>query len=83
MVVMLDRPLVAGFHQIGAAWGPPIVETFEQGKTIFFPGDSAERVYFLLKGAVKLSRFHQAKGETTVALLRERALLTSGCKMYR
>jgi global nitrogen regulator NtcA len=53
---------------------PPVVETFERGKTIFFPGDPAERVYFLLKGAVKLSRVYQGGEEITVALLRENSV---------
>jgi global nitrogen regulator NtcA len=53
---------------------PPVVETFERNKTIFFPGDPAERVYFLLKGAVKLSRVYEAGEEITVALLRENSV---------
>ena len=44
------------------------------GKTIFFPGDPAERVYFLLKGAVKLSRVYESGEEITVALLRENSV---------
>jgi len=40
----------------------------------FFPGDPAERVYFLLKGAVKLSRVYEAGEEITVALLRENSV---------
>jgi CRP/FNR family transcriptional regulator, global nitrogen regulator len=66
-----DRPLAAVFRQLGSGTFPPVVETFERGKTIFFPGDPAERVYFLLKGAVKLSRVYEAGDEITVALLRE------------
>jgi len=51
-----------------------MVETFERGKTIFFPGDPAERVYFLVKGAVKLSRVYEMGEEITVALLRENSI---------
>jgi len=47
---------------------------FERGRTIFFPGDPAEQVYFLLKGAVKLSRFYQTGEETTVCLLKEQSV---------
>nr|WP_199329244.1 global nitrogen regulator NtcA [Coleofasciculus sp. FACHB-1120] len=59
---------------MGGGAFPPVVETFERGKTIFFPGDPAERVYFLLKGAVKLSRVYEAGEEITVALLRENSV---------
>ncbi|MBD2742963.1 global nitrogen regulator NtcA [Coleofasciculus sp. FACHB-1120] len=74
MVVTQDRPLAAVFRQLGGGAFPPVVETFERGKTIFFPGDPAERVYFLLKGAVKLSRVYEAGEEITVALLRENSV---------
>lgn len=53
---------------------PPVVESYERNKTIFFPGDPAERVYFLTKGAVKLSRVYEAGEEITVALLRENSV---------
>ncbi|MEM9137818.1 MAG: global nitrogen regulator NtcA [Cyanobacteria bacterium P01_F01_bin.42] len=53
---------------------PAATENFERGKTIFFPGDPAERVYFLLKGAVKLSRVYESGEEITVALLRENSV---------
>ena len=53
---------------------PPMVESYERSKTIFFPGDPAERVYFLTKGAVKLSRVYEAGEEITVALLRENSV---------
>jgi CRP/FNR family transcriptional regulator, global nitrogen regulator len=69
--VTQDQPLATVFRQIGGNSFPPVVEVFERGKTIFFPGDPAERVYFLLKGAVKLSRVYEAGEEITVALLRE------------
>ena len=51
-----------------------MVEVYERNKTIFFPGDPAERVYFLSKGAVKLSRVYEAGEEITVALLRENSV---------
>ncbi len=69
-----DRPLSLVFRQMGGGAFPPVTETFERGKTIFFPGDPAERVYFLLKGAVKLSRVYEAGEEITVALLRENSV---------
>ncbi|NJN23893.1 MAG: global nitrogen regulator NtcA, partial [Acaryochloridaceae cyanobacterium RL_2_7] len=53
---------------------PSGTEKFERGKTIFFPGDPAERVYFLLSGAVKLSRVYESGEEITVALLRENSV---------
>ena len=53
---------------------PPVVESYDRNKTIFFPGDPAERVYFLTKGAVKLSRVYEAGEEITVALLRENSV---------
>jgi CRP/FNR family transcriptional regulator, global nitrogen regulator len=74
MVVTPDKPLSAILRQIGGPAFPPVVELFERGKTIFFPGDPAERVYFLMKGAVKLSRVYEAGEEITVALLRENSV---------
>jgi len=74
MVVTKERPLATIFRQIGGGTYPPVIETFERGKTIFFPGDPAERVYFLVKGAVKLSRVYEAGEEITVALLRENSV---------
>ncbi|GAB4353834.1 MAG: global nitrogen regulator NtcA [Cyanophyceae cyanobacterium] len=71
MAVSSEQSLATVFRQLSGGGFPPIVETFERGKTIFFPGDPAERVYFLLKGAVKLSRVYEAGEEITVALLRE------------
>ncbi len=69
-----DQPLASVFRKICRGSLPPLVETFDRGKTIFFPGDPAERVYFLLKGAVKLSRVYEAGEEITVALLRENSV---------
>lgn len=65
-----DRPLAVVFRQMSNGV-PAAVEVFDRGKTIFFPGDPAERVYFLLKGVVKLSRVYESGEEITVALLRE------------
>lgn len=74
MVALQDKPLANVFRQLGGGAFPPVVETYERGKTIFFPGDPAERVYFLMKGAVKLSRVYEAGEEITVALLRENSV---------
>lgn len=71
MPAISDRSLSSVFRQLSGSGYPPVVETFDRGKTIFFPGDPAERVYFLVKGAVKLSRVYEAGEEITVALLRE------------
>jgi CRP/FNR family transcriptional regulator, global nitrogen regulator len=73
MVALQDRPLSSVFQGLGGTI-PPVVETFDRSKTIFFPGDPAERVYFLKKGAVKLSRVYEAGEEITVALLRENSV---------
>lgn len=71
MPLSVDKPLAVVFRQLsGDSFSPP-TERFDRGKTIFFPGDPAERVYFLVKGAVKLSRVYEAGEEITVALLRE------------
>ncbi|MFM7441247.1 MAG: cyclic nucleotide-binding domain-containing protein, partial [Snowella sp.] len=69
-----DKPLTAVFQRLGGGSFPPVVEAYERGKTIFFPGDPAERVYFLLKGAVKLSRVYESGEEITVAMLRENSV---------
>jgi CRP/FNR family transcriptional regulator, global nitrogen regulator len=74
MLLMTDKPttpIASMFRQIGGSSYPLVIESFERGKTIFFPGDPAERVYFLQKGAVKLSRVYEQGEEITVALLRE------------
>ncbi len=49
-------------------------ETVERSKTIFFPGDPAERVYLIKRGAVRLTRVYESGEEITVALLRENSL---------
>jgi CRP/FNR family transcriptional regulator, global nitrogen regulator len=74
MLTITEKPLTVMFRQMSGAAYPPVVETFERGKTIFFPGDPAERVYFLQRGAVKLSRVYEQGEEITVALLRENSV---------
>jgi CRP/FNR family transcriptional regulator, global nitrogen regulator len=74
MVTISEKPLAVMFRQMSGAAYPPVVETYERGKTIFFPGDPAERVYFLQRGAVKLSRVYEQGEEITVALLRENSV---------
>ena len=49
-------------------------ETVDRSKTIFFPGDPAERVYLIRRCAVRLSRVYETGEEITVALLRENSL---------
>lgn len=67
-------PIADIFRTFAGGSLPPVVESYERNKTIFFPGDPAERVYFLTKGAVKLSRVYEAGEEITVALLRENSV---------
>ena len=55
-------------------------EMVERSKTLFFPGDPAERVYLIRRGAVRLSRVYESGEEITVALLRENSLF--GCLLY-
>ncbi len=74
VTTVADRSLITVFKQLGGSQYPPVLETFDRGKTIFFPGDPAERVYFLAKGAVKLSRVYEMGEEITVALLRENSI---------
>ena len=49
-------------------------EMVERSKTIFFPGDPAERVYIVKRGAVRLSRVYETGDEITVSLLRENSV---------
>ncbi len=49
-------------------------EMVDRAKTIFFPGDPAERVYLIRRGAVRLSRVYESGEEITVAMLRENSL---------
>lgn len=69
-----DQALSDVFRKLSGGAFPPVLETFDRGKTIFFPGDPAERVYFLISGAVKLSRVYETGEEITVALLRENSV---------
>lgn len=68
------KPVSELFRALSGGGLPPTVDVYERNKTIFFPGDPAERVYFLTKGAVKLSRVYEAGEEITVALLRENSV---------
>ncbi len=74
MVAVPSSPIADMFRSFIGGSLPPVVESYERNKTIFFPGDPAERVYFLTKGAVKLSRVYEAGEEITVALLRENSV---------
>jgi CRP/FNR family transcriptional regulator, global nitrogen regulator len=74
MVVIQEKPLATVFQSVLSGSCTPTIESFDRNKTIFFPGDPAERVYFLIKGAVKLSRVYEVGEEITVALLRENSV---------
>jgi len=74
MIATSEQPLADVFRQLSGGAFPPVIESYERSKTIFFPGDPAERVYFLVKGAVKLSRVYEAGEEITVALLKENSV---------
>lgn len=74
MIGTVQSPIDVISRHIGRGTLPPATETFERGKTVFFPGDPAERVYFLISGAVKLSRVYESGEEITVALLRENSV---------
>lgn len=74
MVAVPSSPISDMFRSFAGGTLPPVIESYERNKTIFFPGDPAERVYFLTKGAVKLSRVYEAGEEITVALLRENSV---------
>lgn len=74
MAVASNTQTAEMFRAMASGGFPPMVEIYERNKTIFFPGDPAERVYFLSKGAVKLSRVYEAGEEITVALLRENSV---------
>ena len=53
-------------------------EMVERSKTIFFPGDPAERVYLIRRGAVRLSRVYESgeeiKHQRDYSLLKEQQL---------
>ena len=72
--VLQNKPLTAILRHINEEDYSSNIELFERGKTIFFPGDPADKIYFLLKGAVKLSLVYEAGDEITVALLRENSV---------
>ena len=72
--VLQNKPLTAILRHINGEDYSSNIELFERGKTIFFPGDPADKIYFLLKGAVKLSLVYEAGNEITVALLRENSV---------
>jgi CRP/FNR family transcriptional regulator, global nitrogen regulator len=74
LVLTTDHRLGVLFQKLESGQAPPVVEHYDRGKTIFFPGDPAERVYFLVKGAVKLSRVFDNGEEITVSLLRENSV---------
>ena len=74
MVATPTSPIADIFRTLSGSSLPPVTDSYERNKTIFFPGDPAERVYFLTKGAVKLSRVYEAGEEITVALLRENSV---------
>ena len=74
MEVVHNESLANVYRQISSSGFTSTTEPYDRGKTIFFPGDPAERVYFLTKGAVKLSRVYEAGEEITVALLRENSV---------
>ena len=86
--VLQNKPLTAILRHINGEDYSSNIELFERGKTIFFPGDPADKIYFLLKGAVKLSLVYEAGDEITVALLRENSVfgvfsLIAGQKLDR
>ncbi len=43
MVAAPNKPLANVFRQLSGSAFPPVVEAYDRGKTIFFPGDPAER----------------------------------------
>ena len=53
MVVTQDQPLANVFRQLSGGAFPAVVESYERGKTIFFPGDPAERVLFFVERGCK------------------------------
>ena len=46
-------------------------EMVERSKTIFFPGDPAERVYLIRRGAVRLSRVYESGEELSLIHISE------------
>ena len=66
----INRTLMEVFKSLDGS----TTEMVERSKTIFFPGDPAEKVYLIRRGAVRLSRVYESGEEITVALLRENSL---------
>jgi CRP-like cAMP-binding protein len=50
------------------------IETFDKEEIIFAPGQRAERIYFLLKGTVKLSTSKASGREISLVLLPEQSM---------
>ena len=69
-----SEPKTRTLHDVILGLDGATTEMVERGKTIFFPGDPAERVYLIRRGAVRLSRVYESGEEITVALLRENSL---------
>ncbi|MBE9168620.1 cyclic nucleotide-binding domain-containing protein [Pleurocapsales cyanobacterium LEGE 06147] len=65
LVTVLKKFLI---HQKGIEFYKT-VKTFAAGETIFSPEKPTERIYFLLEGAVKLSRIDRAGKEIPLILL--------------
>ena len=53
---------------------PLAVQTFDRGEIIFAPGQSAEQIYFLLEGTVKLSTDKRSDPKISLILLPEQSL---------
>ena len=51
-----------------------IHKIYESSETIFLPGDPANKLYFIRKGAVRLSRINEDGEEITVDFLKEKTL---------
>lgn len=71
---LTDAAAGASLNEVIRSLAGSSLDLVERGKTIFFPGDPAERVYLLRRGAVRLSRVYETGEEITVALLRENSL---------
>ena len=69
-----EEPTKASLHDVIKSLDGASTEVVDRAKTIFFPGDPAEKVYLIRRGAVRLSRVYESGEEITVALLRENSL---------
>jgi len=49
-------------------------ERYDSEETIFFPGDTAKKLYLIKKGVVRLSRINENGNEITVTFLKENSL---------